>query len=57
VYGAARSIFAAGIRAGDVVINCFAYHLTPGAWILESGLEAIGCAVIPGGVGNTEQQI
>ena len=57
VYGAARAVFAAGIRAGDIVINCFSYHLTPGAWILESGLEAIGCAVIPGGVGNTEQQI
>jgi phenylacetate-CoA ligase len=57
VYGSARAIFAAGIRAGDIVINCFSYHLTPGAYILESGLEAIGCAVIPGGVGNTEQQI
>jgi phenylacetate-CoA ligase len=57
VYGAGRTIFAAGIRAGDIAINCFSYHLTPGAWILESGLEAVGCAVIPGGVGNTEQQI
>lgn len=56
-YGAARAAFAAGVRAGDIVINCFSYHLTPGAYILESGLEAIGCAVIPGGVGNTEQQV
>jgi phenylacetate-CoA ligase len=56
-YGAARAVFAAGIRAGDVVINCFSYHLTPGAYVLESGLEAVGCAVIPGGVGNTEQQV
>jgi phenylacetate-CoA ligase len=56
-YGAGRAVFAAGIRAGDIAINCFSYHLTPGAWVLESGLEAVGCAVIPGGVGNTEQQV
>jgi len=56
-YGAGRAVFAAGMRAGDVVINCFSYHLTPGAYVIESGLEVVGCAVIPGGVGNTEQQV
>ena len=56
-WGAARACFAAGIRAGDIVHNSFAYHLTPGGFILESGAHAIGCAVIPGGVGNTEQQL
>jgi phenylacetate-CoA ligase len=56
-WGAARSLFAAGFRDGDVVHNSFAYHLTPGGFILESGLHALGCAVIPGGVGNTEQQV
>ncbi|MEJ2625615.1 MAG: AMP-binding protein, partial [Pseudolabrys sp.] len=56
-YGAARALFAAGFRAGDVVHNCFAYHLTPGGFILEGGAHALGCAVIPGGVGNTEQQL
>ena len=55
--GVARAMFAAGLRAGDIVHNCFSYHLTPGAWMFESGAEALGCAVIPGGVGNTEQQI
>ena len=44
-------------RAGDVVHNAFAYHLTPGGFILESGAHALGCTVIPGGVGNTEQQV
>ncbi len=53
----ARALFAAGFRAGDVVHNSFAYHLTPGGFILEAGAHALGCAVIPGGVGNTEQQI
>jgi phenylacetate-CoA ligase len=52
-----RAMFAAGFREGQVVLNCFSYHLTPGAWMFESGAEAIGCAVIPGGVGNTEQQV
>jgi phenylacetate-CoA ligase len=54
---AARALFAAGFRPGDVVHNCFSYHLTPGAFILEAGAHALGCAVIPGGVGNTEQQL
>ncbi len=56
-WGAARALHAAGFRAGDIVHNAFAYHLTPGGFILESGAHALGCAVIPGGVGNTEQQI
>ena len=55
--GAARALFAAGFRAGDIVHNAFSYHLTPGAYILEAGAHALGCAVIPGGVGNTEQQL
>ena len=37
--------------------NTFTYHLTPGGFILEAGAHALGCAVIPGGVGNTEQQL
>ena len=37
--------------------NCFAYHLTPGGFIMESGAHALGCAVIPAGTGNTEQQL
>src|SRR5260221_1196827 len=56
-WGAARAVYAAGIRQGDIVHNSFACHLTPGGFILESGAHALGCAVIPGGVGNTEQQI
>ena len=56
-WGAARACFAAGFRDGDIVHNSFAYHLTPGGFILESGAQALGCAVIPGGVGNTEQQL
>src|SRR5712692_5410459 len=54
-WGAARALFAAGFRSGDIVHNSFAYHLTPGGFIMESGAHALGCAVIPAGTGNTEQ--
>ena len=43
--------------AGDIVLNCFSYHLTPGGFIMESGAHALGCAVIPAGTGNTEQTL
>jgi phenylacetate-CoA ligase len=56
-WDAARALYAAGFRSGDIVHNSFAYHLTPGGFIMESGAHALGCAVIPGGVGNTEQQL
>ena len=53
---AARTLFAAGFRAGDVVLNCFSYHLTPAGSMFETGLHHLDCAVIPGGVGQTELQ-
>jgi phenylacetate-CoA ligase len=53
----ARAMRAAGFAAGDLVHNCFSYHMTPGAWIMESGALALGCTVFPGGTGNTEQQL
>jgi phenylacetate-CoA ligase len=53
----ARAMHAAGFEAGDLVHNSFSYHMTPGAWIMESGALALGCTVFPGGVGNTELQL
>ncbi len=53
----ARALYAAGLRKGDIVHNTFAYHLTPGGWILDAGARALGCAVIAAGPGNTEQQL
>jgi phenylacetate-CoA ligase len=52
----ARCLYAAGFRPGDVVLNCFSYHLTPAGSMFETGLHHLGCAVIPGGVGQTEMQ-
>ncbi|WP_077036506.1 phenylacetate--CoA ligase family protein [Pelomonas sp. KK5] len=52
----ARALFAAGIRAGELVHNSFSYHLTPAGSMMEGGAQALGCTVFPGGVGNTELQ-
>jgi phenylacetate-CoA ligase len=53
----ARPLYAAGFRAGDLVHNCFSYHLTPAGSMLETGAHALGCTVFPGGTGQTEQQV
>jgi len=52
-----RALWAAGVRAGDIVHNTFSYHLTPAGAFVEQGAHAIGCPVFPAGVGNTEQQL
>ena len=52
----ARALFAAGFRPDDIVLNTFSYHLTPGGFIFDASARALGCAVIPAGPGNTEQQ-
>ncbi len=57
VWGAAPALAAAGLTAGEIVVNCFSYHLTPGGFIMESGAHTLGCAVIPAGPGNTEQTL
>jgi len=52
-----RFLNACGIGAGDVVQNCFGYHLTPAGMIFESGARAVGAAVLPAGTGQTELQV
>ena len=52
-----RFLHACGIGAGDIVQNCFAYHLTPAGMIFESGARAVGAAVLPAGTGQTELQM
>lgn len=54
---AARSLFAAGFRPGDIVLNTFSYHMTPGGFILDSAARSLGCPVIPAGPGQTEMQL
>ena len=52
-----RFLHACGIGAGDIVHNCFGYHLTPAGMIFESGARAVGAAVLPAGTGQTELQV
>ncbi len=53
----ARALYAAGFRAGDILHHTFSYHFTPAGVMLEEGAHALGCAVFPAGVGNTELQV
>jgi phenylacetate-CoA ligase len=53
----ARSLYASGFRGGDLVHNCFSYHFTPAGQMFDSAAQALGCAVIPAGVGQTELQV
>ena len=52
-----RFLHACGIGSGDIVQNCFAYHLTPAGMIFESGARAVGATVLPAGTGQTELQV
>ncbi len=56
-WGAARALHAAGFRKGNLVINCFSYHLSPGGHMMETGAQALGCAVIPAGTAHVDHQI
>lgn len=53
----ARPMYAAGVRAGGLLQNCFSYHFTPAAFMVEGGAARIGCTVIPAGSGQTELQV
>jgi phenylacetate-CoA ligase len=53
----ARAMFAAGMRTGDLVHNTFSYHFTPAGFMADMGAHALGCAVFPGGTGQTEMQV
>jgi phenylacetate-CoA ligase len=52
-----RALWAAGIRPGDVVHNTFSYHFTPAGFMVDLGAQAMGCAVFPAGIGQTEMQV
>jgi phenylacetate-CoA ligase len=52
----ARALHATGLRAGELLHNCFAYHFTPAGSMLEGGARSLGCPVFPAGTGNIEMQ-
>lgn len=52
-----RFLHGLGIGRGDVVQNCFSYHMTPAGMIFENGAQAVGATVFPAGTGQTELQV
>jgi phenylacetate-CoA ligase len=56
-WGVARALYAAGFRAGDIVHNTFSYHFSPAGAMFETGAQALGCAVVPAGTGQTDMQV
>ncbi len=52
-----RFLAACGIGRGDIVQNCFGYHLTPAGMMFESGARAVGATVLPAGTGQTDLQV
>lgn len=52
-----EALRALGIGSGDVVLNCFSYHLTPAGAMFEEGALAVGATVVPAGVGNADLQV
>lgn len=53
----ARSIYAAGGRAGDIVHVAYGYGLFTGGLGAHYGAERLGCSVVPMSGGQTEKQV
>ncbi len=51
------ALYAVGFRPGDIVVNTFAYHMTPAGHMFEEGIVELGGVIVPTGVGNTEGQV
>ena len=51
-----RFVHAAGVGPGDIVQNCFGYHMTPAGMMIESAVQTIGAAILPAGTGQTVLQ-
>jgi len=56
-WGAAPALRAAGFTEQDIVLNCFAYHLTPAGALMEDACFAIGATVVPAGSGAKDLQV
>ena len=50
----ARAFWAAGFRKGDVAVDTFSYHLSPGGLLFHEAIRQCGATAVPVGVGNTE---
>ena len=52
-----RFLHASGVGRGDIVQNCFSYHLVPAGMMFDNAARAVGATVVPAGVGQTELQV
>jgi phenylacetate-coenzyme A ligase PaaK-like adenylate-forming protein len=52
----AAALEAAGFHSGEVVLCAFGYHLSPAGAMFEEAARALGCTVVPGGIGNVDLQ-
>lgn len=52
-----RFLAALGVGQGDIVQNCFSYHMTPAGQMFESGAHAVAATVFPAGTGQTDLQV
>lgn len=53
----AQALHSAGLRPGEVVINCFGYHLSPAGAMFDEAVVAAGATVLPGGIGSQQLQV
>lgn len=53
----ARSLFAAGVRPGDIVHNAYGYGLFTGGLGVHYAIERLGAIAVPASGGKTQQQI
>lgn len=56
-WGAARALFAAGFKAGEVMLNGHDYHAGPTAFIFDNGARQLGAPVVPCGPHDTQRQL
>jgi phenylacetate-CoA ligase len=53
----ARALSAAGFGPDDIVLNAFAYHLSPAGAMFDEACQALGATLLPAGVGNKNLQV
>lgn len=52
-----EALRAAGLEPGDVVANCFGYHLSPAGAMFDEAISAAGATVLPAGIGSQQLQV
>lgn len=56
-WGTARALYAAGLRKGAIMVNCFPPEQEPSGSMAASGAESLGCPVIPVGSSSLDAKV